>query len=559
MSPFMAHFCWYLSLMVRFLRIYFPPDWRSVSFFLALALGATFRFVGIGFDLPVITHPDETKVVEAVVDMVERRSFEPAEFTWPGHVVMMLGYFFANLYSYVLFGVGPETAINQVGMEHWYLSTRLAVATVGSVGILLAYLIGARIRREIGVVAAVLVAFFPPFVQDSHFATTDIVLSVAVLAVILSAMVYLDSPRYPALLWMSFLTAVAIATKYPGLIAAGMIAVVVAIRALTDKDFRRFLKHGFASVFSLVGFLFAISPVLFTERHMVFRSIGNENRTTALGADGLGYVERLVFYWSQYYGSTGWLLLVPFVIGLVAIVRLRIVKAVPFFIGAVFWIILSSLALHWIRWGMPMYLTPLLVSAVGVYFLFDLVAKKMNRFKTPARIALLGASVIATANLIASSVAISAGLLVTDTRTFAIEEFERLGVTEENSVFEGYTVHKSSMPGSVFRYFDQQENRLVPLENDFDYVVISSSMYGRYFDSAKFAERQDFYRILEETYPLVYQIGPRGESEASANPFSNVVKKSSFVLGVIRGDSMKGPTMKVFAVPDDVRHLRHVD
>lgn len=539
--------------MRQWVRKNLRPDWLTLTFLLTVVIGATVRFVGVTFDLPLITHPDEPKVVNAVVDLIERRSFEPREFTWPAHIVIMIGYLVSNVYSYLVLGMGPETALNVVGVEHWYLSTRIGVAIVGTVGIVLAWAIGARLKREIGVIAAVLVAFFPIFVHDSHLATTDVVLSVAVMAVILAAMVYLDSPKYPALVAMSFFTAFAIATKYPGLIAAGMIAVVVGIRAVTDKDWRRFIKHGFVALFALAASLFVISPVLFTRRHMVFRSVGNENKVTHLGADGLGYFEKLAFYWGEYYSATGWLLLVPFVVGIVAIIRFKIVQAVPLFTGALFWLLLSVLALHWTRWGMPMYVTPLLVSAVGVYYLFDWALKRFSRFQGPVTVGLVVVSVVATANLIANSVATSAGFLVTDTRAIATTDFERLGITEDNSVYEGYTVHNTNAPWRVFDQFEEIDGQLVPLSDDFDYVVISSSMYGRYFAEARYEDEQRFYRLLEETYPLVAEYRAEGHSSSSHNPLVNIPRRVNYLLSVNAGDVTKGPTIKVFAVPDNVR------
>ena len=539
--------------MREWARVNLRPDWLTLTFLLTVVLGATLRFVGVTFDLPLITHPDEPKVVNAVIDLIDRRSFEPNEFTWPAHIVIMVGYLVSNVYSYLVLGMGPETALGLVGVEHWYLSTRIGVALFGTAGIVLAYAIGARLQREIGVVAAVLVAFFPIFVHHSHLATTDVVLSVAVMAVILAAMVYLDSPRYPALIAMSFFTAFAIATKYPGLIAAGMIAIVVGIRSVSDREWRRFIKHGVASLVALAGSLFIISPALFTNRHMVLRSVGNENKVTHLGADGLGYVEKLAFYWGAYYGATGWLLLVPFIVGLVAIIRFRLINAVPMFTGALFWVLLSVLALHWTRWGMPMYVTPLLVSAVGVYYLFHAVATRLRRFRQPVTIALVAVSVVTTANLIANSVAISAGFLVTDTRAIATKDFERLGITEDNSVYEGYTVHNTNAPRRVFQFFDEVDGQLIPVDDDFDYVVISSSMYGRYFAEGRYEDQQRFYRLLEETYPLVAEYSPVGGTGSSQNPLVNIPRRIAYVTGVQSGHVTKGPTIKVFAVPDDLR------
>ncbi len=542
--------------MLTWMRKYFPLDWLTLTFLITLALGATVRLVGINYDLPLITHPDEPRMVDSVIDMIERRSFEPREFTWPAHVVMMVGYIISVFYSYLVLGLQPEAAINLVGDEHWYLATRIGVAIFGIIGIVLAYFIGAKLKREIGVVAAVFVAFFPFFVHHSHLATADIPLAVTVMAVVLAAMNYLEKPGYAPLLAMSFFTAFAIAIKYPGLIAAGMIAIVVAIRAITDKDLRRFVSHGFASLFALGVSLFVISPVLFTRRGQVLRRLDNESRDTHLGADGKNFWEKLEFYWSVYYGSSGWLLIVPLIIGIVAIIRFWLVLAVPILIGVLFWVSLSTLGLHHTRWGMPMFITPLLVSAVGVYFLFDAVSKKLERFKKPVTAGLVAMSVVATANMITSSVVTAADFLRLDTRAIATEDFERREITEGNSVYEGYTVHYPNGPFRVFHHFAEIDGQLIPVDDSFDYVVISSSMHGRYMADSRYVDQQRFYRILEDTYPLVVQYRAVGRSGSVTNPLTNVPISIAHIRDIYTGASTKGPTIKVFAVPDQVRQSR---
>ena len=539
--------------MSRWVKKHFPLDWLTLTFLIALALWTTVRFVGINYDLPLITHPDEPRMVDSVIDMIDRRSFEPGEFTWPAHVVMMVGYVISVFYSYLFLGLQPEAAINLVGVEHWYLATRIGVALFGCLGIILAYFIGAKLQREIGVIAAVLVAFFPFFVHHSHLATADIPLAVTVMAVILAAMKYVEKPGYPPLLAMSFFTAFAIAIKYPGLIAAGMIAIVVAIRAVTDRNLWRFVRHGFTSLVALGVSLFVISPVLFTNRGQVLRRLDNESRDTHLGADGKNFWEKLEFYWGVYYSSSGWLLLVPLIVGIVAVIRFRMVLAIPLLVGVLFWVSLSTLGLHHTRWGMPMFITPLLLSAVGIHAVIDAAKNRLTRFRTPVVITVVVLSVVATANMITSAVVTSADFLRLDTRAIASDDFERRGITADNSVYEGYTVHYPNGPFRVFQHFEEVDGQLVPLEYDFDYVVISSSMYGRYMGDPRYEEEQRFYRLLEETYPLVVEYRAQGRGGSVNNPVTNIPSSVSHLLNIASGESTKGPTIKVFAVPDDLR------
>jgi hypothetical protein len=231
------------------------------------------------------------------------------------------------------------------------------------------------------------------------------------------------------------------------------------------------------------------------------------------------------------------------------------VAAIPLLMGVLFWLGLSTLGLHHTRWGMPMFITPLLVSAIGIHTIIDFAKNRVTKFKTPAVVATVIVSVFATANMIASSVVTAADFLRLDTRAIATEDFERRGITADNSVYEGYTVHYPNGPWRVFNDFDVENGQLIPLENTFDYVVISSSMYGRYMAEARYVDEQRFYEILESTYPLVVEYGGRGHGGSITNPVTNIPLSLSHLLKIAAGESPKGPTIKVFAVPDEVRRV----
>lgn len=519
--------------------------WFLATMALTVGLGLAVRLIGVSYDLPLITHPDEYRIINAVVDMFERRSFEPNEFTWPAHVVIMAGYLVGTAYSYLALGMGPELAISQVGIEHWYLSTRIAVALIGSAAIFIAYFIGRQINRSIGVIAAVLIAFYPPYVEQSHFATADMTLTTLVLALVLAAMKYLEKPNYTFLVLMSFIVAMAIATKYPGLIGAGLIALVVGVRAIQDKEWRRFLAHGFTSLGALGVSLFLVSPKLITERGMVFRSLSNESRPNHLGADGMTFSQKLMFYVDSYFETSGWLLLIPLLVGLAAIIRFRMINTLPIFVGVFFWISLSSLGLQWFRWGMPMFVTPLLISAIGIYFVIDALPRKLAKWRRGTTISVVAVSVVTTANLVATSVATSAVLLAPDTRAIAIDNFAQRGITPSNSVYEGYTPASPNFPHTIFDQFEQSATGLIPPEG-IDYAVLSSDIYSRYQEDSRYLEEQQFYQLLDVQFELVEVYSPSGQRPESANPFINIYNQVGNVIAMTKDSMVDGPIIKVY-------------
>src|ERR1035437_7126857 len=267
-------------------------DWVSTALTLIILGGAVARLVGGSWGLPLELHPDEWVIVDGAIDMAKRHSFEPPYYFRPDHVEMQLSNLAYLVYSHLFHGSSPE-ALDASDHAPFILISRTITACFGVAMIGVAYLIGTRFTRAIGILAAFLVAFYPPFVDNSHFASPDVPLSFAFMIVILACMRYLTSPSWGNLLLASLGVSVAIAIKYPGALGALMIAItVIRLQALActpppitvtalmsaipvivagvqARAWSRILVHGAAAMAAVVGFLFAISPVLFTNASAV--------------------------------------------------------------------------------------------------------------------------------------------------------------------------------------------------------------------------------------------------------------------------------------------------
>ena len=205
-------------------------DWVWTALTVIILGGAVVRFAGGSWGLPLDLNSDESVIVQGAIDMAKRHSFEPPYFFRPDHVEMQLSNLAYLAYSHLLHGSSPQS-LYASDPAPFILISRTITACFGVAMIVVAYLIGKRFTVAIGVMAAFVVAFFPPFVDNSHFASPDVPLSFAFMIVILACMRYLASPSWGNLLLASFGVSFAIAIKYPGALGALMIAITEIGRA----------------------------------------------------------------------------------------------------------------------------------------------------------------------------------------------------------------------------------------------------------------------------------------------------------------------------------------
>ena len=267
-------------------------------------------------------------------------------------------------------GMSVEAAFALDPVPFYWLA-RLVTATFGVATVFLAYLVGARYSRRVGLVAAVLFALFPAFVDHAHYATPDVPLTFAVMLLVYALMRYTGSPSWGTLMLASFATALAVAIKYPGAVGAVMIGLVVTATAIRDRAWTRIVVHGAAAIGACLGFLFLISPTLFTNVRGVRRVLDAEATGGRLGHPDLGLLGSMRYYVETYLHFSGVGLAVLALVGLAAAVTRRRLDVVPWFTGLLVWVSLSALPTTWERWGLPMWTTPLLLGSVGWCALVD--------------------------------------------------------------------------------------------------------------------------------------------------------------------------------------------
>jgi putative flippase GtrA len=480
-------------------------SWQVLA--VLVVLGFALRLAGATWGLPQALHPDERVIVGGALDLARRNSFEPSQYFRPDHVEIQLSYIAYVVFSKLFLGTSVDLGY-AAQPESYLLISRLVTVGFGVAIIVLAWFIGRKINARVGFFAAAIAALLPIFVEHSHYATPDIPLTAAFMGVVLAMSHYIRSPRIPSLLFASACVSISIAIKYPGAIATVLIAVVVIFAAVRDRQLLRGLWHGLLAICAVTVFLFFISPVLFTNYQAVVKSFQNESGGH-VGADGLGGVGNFLFYGELMGGVFGILMALMILLGVFDAIQRRRTVTLTWTLGIITWVILSVVTVHWERWALPMFVTPVLFGALGLARAWELAVVWKARRSIKTAVVTIASSVM-FANLALPAVALDAGHLALDTRVAAQSDFEELGITAENAIFEGYTPLYPSLAYFVFGQFSfDAAGDLVPRDATKEWVVLSSCTYARFADETAFPNETKFYDAIDEQYSLEFSVDAR--------------------------------------------------
>ena len=525
---------------------------RTLIFGLILVLGGFLMFGGAGWGLPTILHPDERTIVEPAIRMVQNRSFLPDVFYRPDHLLIHIN---ALIYRVIVFLKGlPAESIGEIGIWVFHLTARIVTGVFAMGSIVMAYLIGKRYSNNIGLISAFLFAVFPLFVTHAHYASSDVPTTFFMLLFVLVALIYMQKPTLKNLIIMALVTAAFITVKYPGAILLLMIAVSVIVVSIVDKKYNRILKHGVATIVFTALFVFLISPILFIRFNDVKTAFLNEARPEHLGSDGLGMGGNILFYLNTYMTAGGIILLVFFCFGCCALIsdRKNLYKHLPLFYSFIYWICLSYVSLHWERWSLPMVVSPLIISAIGVSKVCELIRTSKI---TPGRqkifykvfIVVLCLSAL---NLLTSALGNLLDHRIPDTRVVSQAYITENGMDESNTVFEGYTPLKPDRGGFAFAAFEKGDENIYLIDDNIEHIIISSDMFDRILDEPdRFPGEAMFYRLLAENFTETkrFVVADRDKSPID---IVNIIYSISYMARVIE-DGQTGPTLIFYETSPD--------
>jgi hypothetical protein len=418
------------------------------------------------------------------------------------------------------------------------------ICTIGSVIPLVAYKIGKEFKINFAIPAAIVFAFFPSFVIHSHFITPDIPITLITLLVILFAIKYLNDEKLIYLYLATIFSAINTAEKYPGLLSIIIIFVTISIHIFgNDKlSIREKISNLIKGGLRIVGVFFLafyiVAPNVFIEFGKVIQTIQYEARSTHLGADNLGWIGNMFFYIERFSSFTNIFTIIFFIFGIIYIIKHKNINFVLLFYGVFYWVSLSYLSLHWERWALPMYITPLFIVSIGITYLFQIT--KENKI---LRIISLLIIVGFITHQFLYSLSASIKLSFTDTRVVALEYCLENEITRENSIYEGYTPFNSQNPGNIFD-FDINNNI------DKKYIIFSSGMYDRYhFEPVRYKDAVDFYNEVRNNNKLLKEV--KTTSINHGNPFEameNLIYYIKLFFRYIPMERYNGPTIQIYEI-----------
>jgi hypothetical protein len=515
---------------------------KKVVLFLIIALGLSLRVIGADWGFPFLVHPDESVVADIPAQMAERSSLDPSEYNHPDHFGIYANVLLQHAASHIVYHKPLTDTFENHKLLFYHLS-RIFVAILGTACIVAAFLVGREYTWNTGLVAALLVALFPSYVNHSHFITADIPLTLFVLLAILFTTRYLKDPTDKNLLAAACFSALAVSVKYPGVLT--LLLVLSAIVGTYYKEKRIVYISVIKVLAAFLVCLFISSPYLFFNWSKVLQSLFLNAAPVHLGADGLGWFGNMLFYVKTYLDFSGSLLALFFLIGVYYLIKKEKMHALPMFFGLFYWIVLSKIGLHWERWALPMYTCPLLVSAYGITSAFDKSLLISRRLLFPMWCM---AVLFIFCGLLLNSTVATANFTLKDTRVAAFRFAQEKGINENDTLYEGYTPFypQNLRYGSVRDvYYSQDNNKKI------QYVILSSGVYERYLEeSGRYKAEREFYNKIF-ALPLIGKFAAKEYFPDSSNSFflsNDLAREAAFLIDYSRNkkELLNGPTILIY-------------
>ncbi len=228
------------SQALQLLNIGWQQKKSQVALLVILALALALRVIGINFGLPHTYHPDEGALIMPALRILQTGDLNPHRFDYGSAYIYTLSGFYipyfltgvkAGLFSTIqdVPVIEDYASITRYPFPSVFLAARLLNAVLGTLTVLTTYVLTRRVLGlKHALVAALLLAVAPLHVRQSHFATTDTPMILAVLISLL-AMSYASKTRTQKdLMVAAFLCGFTVSVKYPAMPIIAPLAILFA-------------------------------------------------------------------------------------------------------------------------------------------------------------------------------------------------------------------------------------------------------------------------------------------------------------------------------------------
>lgn len=479
----------------------------GILVFIAL-LALTLRLTGIDWGMPYSNlHPDEGLIFGGAYECTLNHSFEVRQYYRPNHVTIKLN---TLLYSGIQELYFAPQGLDDFAMnysEHFALFTtasRVLIALFGEGVVILAYLIARFWGRNQALLAGLLFAVFPAFIEHSHYITPDIPLLFFLMGVLWAALRFLKKQSAVWLFWMSFFTALAFCEKYPGIY--GCVIIAAAVFAAYCKKPLKIIGSGLLAVLFLVLGILAVSPVLLVDYRTVLESMAGQNAQYHLGGDGLNFGQTLWYYTRTTAEHMGLVLTIGAIYGIVRACMKNTKQTILLLVLLAYIIPISTLKIHWERYTLPIYAVGLLFAAFGIFYMLEDMHGILCRGMIPVLIAGFLLFLLPIGNQMSTALAVIGRFLAPDSRIYLQSVFEEMGVTRDNTIFDCSTPLDPGGYYGAFASFEAGDPSKYKYGGSPIYVMTSSAQRDEYLASELevYGWIADFYRALDENHDLVF-------------------------------------------------------
>lgn len=500
--------------------------WPIISLASILFLAVALRLYGVDFGLPYSYHPDEWGHVDIVADMFRQGSLNPNWFMKPSL------YFYLLALAYVVYFPFSVTQGRSTSMPSLaqtmvvsrgvvpdplsLLWVRIFFAIFGIMTVFAVYLIGRRFySQHVGLLAALFLAVAPAHaVLQSHVVNADAPMILLLMLSLGFCSLALETGRGRDYALAGLFVGLATSIKYNGLVGA-ILLVATYIMTRRRSNALRNLVLGLASVG--VGFLLGTPFAILTPQQF-FREATHELQHYSSGH--VGYEGSSWLFYARYLlHDAGELMVALGIVGIILAFYRRERRGIllaSFLVGYYLWI--SLFKVHFDRIAAPLVPFVALLSARVVELSVEALTPRLNRFTLgrPLLYGLLAMLVIALP--VYRTVQRDYLLSQTDVRTIALE-WARANIPPGSKVaMESYSPPLDNLPVEI----TQLEGAGVIQggvathppewyqEKGFDYLVVSSGTYGRFFnDPKRYADTMARYEAIFDVFPLTKEfIGP---------------------------------------------------
>ena len=404
-------------------------------------------------------------------------------------------------------------------------------------------------------------AFPELFIENSSYATPDIVLTFFVTLFAYYSVLYLKNGNRKLLYYCMVIIGIGITIKYPAALLALPFSYIFIYREFICKDHEKnsfwiIPKYACISIGVIFLTVFIIAPNLITNFEAVIKTLRMEARDYHIGADGLGFWGNLKFYFQYISEDIGTISLIPFFIGLFRVLWKRQREFMVLTIGLIYWICMSVLSLHWVRWGIPMFIFYNLITAIGFGTVFQFADSLSSRNKAVSsfgKVCLILFSTLLIVNVGFAALAKVKYSTIPDTRWITMTEMPERGITAENSAYEPYTPFAPNGSGSnaaIGSFHFTDSGLKIGIEHALKKYYVSTDSYrDRYFaDPEKYSKQVERFNALDAEYDVVYSITADGNFRVDGNVIKNIRQSAAYLAGKQTGI---GVNMAVYDLAPD--------